>query len=235
MCRDNRTYVRVSIVDETGALCGNFRREFHSRVPRLWTEAGDGRPQARGEPVDETRLGAARRRLPSGDPARRRRLAGRLVGRLVGLGSSTASSTASAPRAPRRLGRRFGRSGRLGRARPPRARRAPPRAAAPGPPARRRAQLGDDVGEDLERNRVAADPLDRVHLELAAVDADLLLLPEPVGDVRRCDRAEERAGRAGVDVEAKLGRLEPRGDRAAPRRPSSPRAGPAARRASRAP
>ena len=86
----------------------------------------------------------------------------------------------------------------------------------------------------LDRDGVAADPLDRVHLELAAVDADLLLLPEPVGDVRRGDRAEERAGRACVDVEPQLERLEPRRRSRAPRRPSSPRGVPAARRASRA-
>ena len=75
------------------------------------------------------------------------------------------------------------------------------------------ADLGDDVGEHLERHGVAADALDRVHLELAAVDAKLLLLPEPVGDVRRGDRAEERTRRAGVDVEAELDALDPLGDR----------------------
>ena len=42
------------------------------------------------------------------------------------------------------------------------------------------ADLGDHVREHLERNRVAADALDRLHLELAAVDAELLLIPEPV-------------------------------------------------------
>ena len=83
-------------------------------------------------------------------------------------------------------------------------------------------------------HRVAADPLDRLHRELAPVDADLLLLPELVGDVRRGDRAEQRAGRAGVHVEAKLGRLEAVGDRARLVDRSSPRAAPAARRASRA-
>ena len=73
--------------------------------------------------------------------------------------------------------------------------------------------LGDDVGEHLERHGVPADPLDRVHLELAAVDAELLLLPEPVGDVRRGDRAEERSRRAGVHVEAKLDALDALRDR----------------------
>ena len=75
-------------------------------------------------------------------------------------------------------------------------------------------QVGRHVGEQLERDGVPPDPLDRVHLELAAVDAQLLLLPEPVGHVRRGDRAEQRAGRAGRHVEAQLERLEPRGERA---------------------
>src|SRR5207237_6773443 len=74
----------------------------------------------------------------------------------------------------------------------------------PSFPTRRSSDLGDDVREHVERNRVPADAFDRVHLELAAVDAELLLLPEPVGDVRRRDRAEERARRPRVDVEPKL-------------------------------
>src|SRR6185503_9166147 len=53
-----------------------------------------------------------------------------------------------------------------------------------------------------------------LHPELAAVDPDLLLLPEAVGDVRRRDRAEERAGWAGVDVEPQLEGLEAGRDRA---------------------
>jgi hypothetical protein len=74
-------------------------------------------------------------------------------------------------------------------------------------------QLGGDVAEDLDRDRVAADALDRADAELAPVDPDLQLVPELVGDVRRGDRAEQRAGRAGVDVEAKLGLVQPRRDR----------------------
>ena len=65
------------------------------------------------------------------------------------------------------------------------------------------------VLEDLDRDRVAADPLDRLgQVDLPPVDADLLLLPELVDDVRRGDRAEETAARAGLDVEAKHGRAE---------------------------
>ncbi len=75
-------------------------------------------------------------------------------------------------------------------------------------------QLGGHVAEHLDRHRVAADPLDRADVELAAVDPDLQVLPELVGDVRRGDRAEQRPGRAGLDVEAELRRLEPLRDRA---------------------
>src|SRR5579862_401502 len=73
----------------------------------------------------------------------------------------------------------------------------------------RQLELRRHVLEDVDRDGVTADPLDRRHLELAPVNSDLLLLPEAVGDVRRRDRAEERAGGPGVDVESKLDRLEP--------------------------
>ena len=61
--------------------------------------------------------------------------------------------------------------------------------------------LGRDALEQVDRHRVAADPLDVVDADLAAVDADLADAPDLVGDVGRRDRAEERAGRAGLDVE----------------------------------
>ena len=165
------------------------------------------------------RRGSASARRPA-RPRPRRHLAAAASGsprrRLVGLGRRPRppprrASAASAPPRPRRPP-------------PPRPPRRPPQLllgrqlAALGDD--QQAQLGGHVGEDLDRHRVAADALDRLHVELAAVDADLLVLPEPVGDVRRGDRAEERAGRAGVDVEAQLRRLEPLRDRAAPRRSS---------------
>ena len=57
-------------------------------------------------------------------------------------------------------------------------------------------QLGGHVGEDLDRDRVAADALDRLHVELAAVDADLLL--RPTGGRRRSSRSpSRRASRSG--------------------------------------
>ena len=61
--------------------------------------------------------------------------------------------------------------------------------------------LGRDALEQVDRHRVAADPLDVVDADLAAVDADLADAPDLVGDVGRRDRAEERPGRAGLDVE----------------------------------
>ena len=69
---------------------------------------------------------------------------------------------------------------------------------------RKLATLGDDerldldvhVLEELDRDRVAADALDRVDRDLAPVDANLPRAPDLVGDVGRRDRAEERARRA---------------------------------------
>src|SRR5206468_3030315 len=61
--------------------------------------------------------------------------------------------------------------------------------------------------------RVAADSLDRARVDLAPVDADLLLAPELVDDVGRSDRAEERTGRACLDLEAEHRLLERRRDR----------------------
>jgi hypothetical protein len=49
-------------------------------------------------------------------------------------------------------------------------------------------------------------------VDLAPVDPDLGRIPDPVGDVRRRHRAEERPGRAGVHVEAELGLLQRGGD-----------------------
>src|SRR5207302_6389484 len=61
--------------------------------------------------------------------------------------------------------------------------------------------LDPDVLEEYDRDPVAADPLDRIGLDLAPVDADLLGAPEFVRDVGRRDRAEEGAGRARLDLE----------------------------------
>src|SRR5581483_7139863 len=73
--------------------------------------------------------------------------------------------------------------------------------------------LDADVLEDVDRDLVAADPLDRVAVDLAPVDADLLRLPELVDDVGRRDRAEQAAGRAGLDLEAEHDLPERLGDR----------------------
>ena len=73
------------------------------------------------------------------------------------------------------------------------------------------AALGDDEGlhlgrhplEHVDRDAEAADPLDHVEVDLAAVDADLPRPPELLlGDVGRRDRAEERTCRAGLDLNA---------------------------------
>ena len=72
-----------------------------------------------------------------------------------------------------------------------------------------RRHLRLDLLEDPHRHRVAADALDRLReLDLPAVDAHLVLLPELVRDVRGGHRAEERAGRAGLHLEAQLRLLE---------------------------
>ena len=49
-------------------------------------------------------------------------------------------------------------------------------------------------------------------LDLLAVDPDLVVGPDPVGDVGRRHRAEERARRPRLDVEAELGLAEHVGD-----------------------
>src|SRR5213592_1193395 len=73
----------------------------------------------------------------------------------------------------------------------------------------REAKRRRHIGEELDRNFVASDPLDRLgEVELTPVDPDPLALPDPVGDVRRRHRAEEGAGLTGLDVEAELGALE---------------------------
>ena len=80
------------------------------------------------------------------------------------------------------------------------------------------AALGDDrdpqrrrhVGEELDGDLVAADSLDRLgEVELAPVDPHLELAPGRLGDVGGRDRAEQRPGLAGRDVEAQLRALEP--------------------------
>src|SRR5581483_278390 len=78
---------------------------------------------------------------------------------------------------------------------------------------RQLAALGNDEGldldahvlEDVDRHLVAADALDVLQVDLATVDADLARAPDLVRDVRRRDRAEERAGRARLHLEAEHG------------------------------
>ena len=125
--------------------------------------------------------------------------------RLCGLVSALARSPRPRPRRPRprrlaaalgcRLGLRF-----LGRSAAPRR-----RLGSGSSLGRQLAALGNDqrrtvdghVGEELDGDLVAADPLDRVgQVDLAAVDADPCAFPELVGDVGRGHRAEERPGRA---------------------------------------
>ena len=66
-----------------------------------------------------------------------------------------------------------------------------------------RLHLDLDALEHGDRDRVAADALDRVvERDLAPVDADLARAPDLVGDVRGGDGAEERPGRPGLDLEA---------------------------------
>src|SRR5207253_2240853 len=73
----------------------------------------------------------------------------------------------------------------------------------------REAKRRGHIGEELDRNLIAADSLDRLgKVELAPVDPNPLALPDPVSDVRRRDRTEQRAGLAGLDVEAELVALE---------------------------
>ena len=76
-----------------------------------------------------------------------------------------------------------------------------------------RAHLDGDVLEQLDRHLEPSDPLERVAADLAPVDADLVLLPQLVGDVRRRDRSEQRAGGAGLHVESELDLREALRDR----------------------
>ena len=72
------------------------------------------------------------------------------------------------------------------------------------------ARLHGHLGEELDRNLVAADPLQRlVEADLPAVDPDLELVPDRVREVRLRDRPEEDALLAGLDVEAELRLAEP--------------------------
>ena len=96
----------------------------------------------------------------------------------------------------------------------------------------RDAQRGGRVAEELDRDLVAADPLDRLgQVELAPVDPHLLRLPDALGDVGRGDRAEERAGLAGRGVEADLRGLRASARSPAPARSSAPRGARASPRA----
>ena len=90
--------------------------------------------------------------------------------------------------------------------------------------------LGGDALEHVHRDAEAADPLDHVEVDLAAVDADLARPPDLLGDVGRRDGAEERTCRAGLDLEPQDGlrRASPRSRR--PARPTRPRAARAALR-----
>ena len=72
------------------------------------------------------------------------------------------------------------------------------------------ARLDRHLREELDRNLVAADPLQRlVEVDLPAVDPDLELVPDRVREVRLRDRPEEDARLAGLDVEAELRLAEP--------------------------
>src|SRR4029079_3383593 len=62
--------------------------------------------------------------------------------------------------------------------------------------------LCGDALEDVHRDGEAADPLDHVEVDLAAVDADLARPPELLGDVGRRHGAEQRTGRPGLHLEA---------------------------------
>ena len=181
--------------------CG---REHASASSRLLSRSSTGRSARRGRRGAAAGVGSGRR-------ARRRVLVGGST-RAVGVrsnsssgrrprparapsSSSSAISTSSSSAAGLRLGR--------GLARPPRrppSPRAPPRAAARRPRGRPASSPRPSTSsKSVDRDRVAADPLDRVvEPDLAPVDADLARAPDLVGDVRRRDRAEERAGRAGL-------------------------------------
>ena len=139
--------------------------------------------QACGERCGETY--SARRRRSLGLSPRARRAAPALLS-ATGSGPRRAGSALGSRLLIRcRLGCGFlGRCGcllgdRLGL-------RAPPRAEARRPRARPASGPGRHVGEELDRDLVAADPLDRlVEVDLAAVDADLAPSPDLVRDVRR--------------------------------------------------
>src|SRR5579862_5748556 len=122
--------------------------------------------------------------------------------RLLRRGSPRARRSAPLPPRPPAL-----------RARPPPSPRAPPRRELAALRDHLGLHLDPDVREDVDRDRVAADPLDRIGLDLAPVDPDLLRAPQLVDDVRRRDGAEERAGRARLDLEAEHGLRERLGDR----------------------
>ena len=220
----------TTAVDETDGLCDKFRAQIPQAVQRPVEKLGTDRPQARGEPVDERCGGFAppgprspgrsrprpRRRPPRSRPA----LA------LGGASASAASSSASAASASsaiaacaaasaawsrRRLRPRRLRLGALGASSS-----ASSSSGGSSSPSGATTSFSStvDVGEEVDLDGVAADPLDRLHLELAPVDADLLLVPEPVGDVGRGHRAEERRRSGRRCVEAQLERLDPAGDRA---------------------
>src|SRR4051794_41417871 len=89
------------------------------------------------------------------------------------------------------------------------------------------AKLYGDVGEELDRDRVATDPLDRLESDLAAVHAGLLLLPEAGQRAAPPPRARRGAppppGRPRSPTPPlRAGGAPPR-PRAPPRPPPSPR------------
>ena len=80
-------------------------------------------------------------------------------------------------------------------------------------------QLGDDVGEHLERHRVAADPLDR-RPSRACAGRRGSSAPPRAGRRRSSPSPSRTARRSGRRSRRSAARaLEPLGDRAAPRRP----------------
>ena len=191
--------------------CGDALRGFFGR-----SASGSGSARLRARRSGGLGLGAARPRAPA---ARLRSAsASARLGLGFGLGrrprarrpasssASTSSSVGSPARSPRRRVSCSPRSSA--------SIAASSSSLGSSPPSGHDVRLHRRVHvlEELDRDVVAADPLDRVDLDLAPVDADLLRAPELVGDVRRRHRAEERARRPGLHLEAEHRLREHSGD-----------------------
>ena len=197
LCREYRTYVRT----RGSGRNGRSLREVPPEIHRCRTACGqpvEGCPQARGEPVDRRRLG---------------RLVGVVWACLRRNGSASAAAVSGSPAPPPRPRRPSPRS-------PPALRRSAIdrlAAAAALRPAASSASIAASSssggssspsgattsfssattsGKTSNGHRVAADPLDRLHLELAAVDAELLLSPR-AGRRRSSPSPSRRASRSG--------------------------------------